>query len=103
MHPPTFGRRVLLHLSSHGNQRSLHPPPPAGVFSGYLDHFLLWQLEELGARMWLLSFSIAVAALASLPFAVLAEPFVRKLGSGRLVAVGLVVVGVKLFGKTESG
>ena len=77
------------------------PFPLTGVFSGYLDHFVLWRLEELGARMWLLSLSIAVAALASLPFAVLAEPIVRKLGSGRLVAVGLIAVGVKLFGEQK--
>ncbi|KAF0295007.1 Major facilitator superfamily domain-containing protein 6-B [Amphibalanus amphitrite] len=69
----------------------------AGVFSGYLDHFVLWHLEDIGARMWLLSFSIAVAAFVSLPVTVVAEPVVRKLGSGRLVTVGLAAVGVKLF------
>ena len=62
---------------------------------------MLWHLEELGARMWLLSFSIAVAALVSLPVAVVAEPIVRQLGCGRLVAVGLAAVGVKLFGENR--
>ncbi|XP_037076558.1 uncharacterized protein LOC119097627 [Pollicipes pollicipes] len=69
-----------------------------GVFSGYLDHYALWQLEELGGRMWLLALTVAVAALAALPLVVLAEPLVQRLGAGNLVAAGLAVVGIKLFG-----
>jgi len=70
----------------------------AGLMWGFLETFLFWYLEDLGADHLLMGMSMAVATLTSLPLQFYSNFLIKKLKHERLVVLALVCFAVRMVG-----
>jgi cyanate permease len=70
-----------------------------GTAWGYIESFLFWLLQDLGASRSLMGITITVGGVAGLPLLVLSGPIIRKLGHANVIFIGFVFYAIRLVGK----
>ena len=70
----------------------------AGFMWGFLETFLFWFLEDLGASKLLMGLSTAVATLTGLPITIYSHFFIKKLKHERIVILSLSCFGLRMLG-----
>jgi MFS family permease len=70
-----------------------------GTVWGYLESFLFWLLQDLGASRTLMGLTITVGGLAGLPLLALSGPIIEKVGHANIICLGFLFYGVRLIGK----
>lgn len=73
----------------------------AGILWGYLENFLFWHLEDLGATKFLMGISLAIGTLAGVPLTMFSTLIIKNLGHHKIVIFALVLYGIRLFGYAE--
>ncbi|XP_038207738.1 uncharacterized protein LOC119829341 [Zerene cesonia] len=69
-----------------------------GTAWGYLESFLFWFLQDLGASQSLMGITITVGGVAGLPLLVLSGPIIRKIGHSNVLFIGFIFYAIRLFG-----
>ncbi|XP_045495016.1 major facilitator superfamily domain-containing protein 6-A-like [Colias croceus] len=69
-----------------------------GTAWGYLESFLFWFLQDLGASQSLMGITITVGGVAGLPLLVLSGPIISKIGHSNVLFIGFVFYAIRLFG-----
>ncbi len=70
----------------------------AGAFWGFIECFLFWHLNDLGATHLQLGWTVAVGMLVSLPFLVFSGPITDLLGHVNVVVLGMLAYAVRMLG-----
>lgn len=70
----------------------------AGILWGYLENFLFWHLEDLGATKFLMGMSLAVGTLAGLPITMFSKLLIQTLGHRKIVTIALLLYAMRMFG-----
>ena len=52
----------------------------AGILWGYLENFLFWHLEDLGATKFLMGISLAIGTLAGVPITIFSKLIIKTMG-----------------------
>jgi len=73
----------------------------AGILWGYLENFLFWHLEDLGATKFLMGISLAIGTLAGVPLTMFSTLIIKNLGHHKIVVFALVLYAIRLFGYAE--
>lgn len=69
-----------------------------GTAWGYIESFLFWFLQDLGASQSLMGITITVSGLAGLPLLVLSGPIIDKLGHANVLFIGFIFYAIRLVG-----
>lgn len=69
-----------------------------GVFWGFLDNYLFWYLEDLGASKLLMGISVAFGTLAGILLNVTTKNILDKIGHPGVVMVATFLYSVRFFG-----
>ncbi|CAH0727396.1 unnamed protein product, partial [Brenthis ino] len=69
-----------------------------GTAWGYIESFLFWLLQDLGASRSLMGITITVGGVAGLPLLVLSGPIIQKLGHANVLFIGFVFYAIRLLG-----
>ncbi|XP_047530500.1 uncharacterized protein LOC125066465 [Vanessa atalanta] len=69
-----------------------------GTAWGYIESFLFWLLQDLGASRSLMGITITVGGIAGLPLLVLSGPIINKLGHANVLFIGFVFYAIRLMG-----
>ncbi|CAK1540106.1 unnamed protein product [Leptosia nina] len=69
-----------------------------GTAWGYLESFLFWFLQDLGASQSLMGITITVGGVAGLPLLVLSGPIISKIGHSNVLFIGFIFYAIRLFG-----
>ncbi|CAH2050547.1 unnamed protein product, partial [Iphiclides podalirius] len=69
-----------------------------GTAWGYIESFLFWLLQDLGASRSLMGVTITVGGIAGLPLLVLSGPIIKKLGHANVLFIGFVFYAIRLLG-----
>lgn len=69
-----------------------------GTAWGYIESFLFWLLQDLGASRSLMGITITVGGIAGLPLLVLSGPIIRRLGHANVIFIGFVFYAIRLLG-----
>lgn len=69
-----------------------------GTAWGYIESFLFWLLQDLGASRSLMGITITVGGVAGLPLLVLSGPIIQKLGHANVLFIGFVFYAIRLMG-----
>uniref|UniRef100_A0A0K2UEI0 Putative LOC101737216 [Bombyx mori] n=1 Tax=Lepeophtheirus salmonis TaxID=72036 RepID=A0A0K2UEI0_LEPSM len=70
----------------------------AGTFWGYIESFLFWFLDDLGASKFLMGLTIAVGMITSLPFLVFSGPITELIGHATVIIIGMWAYFIRLVG-----
>ena len=70
----------------------------AGTFWGFIEAFLFWYLDDLGASKFLMGWTVAVGMIVSLPFLVFSGPITDVIGHINVIVLGMVAYFVRLVG-----
>jgi len=73
----------------------------AGILWGYLENFLFWHLEDLGATKFLMGLSLAIGTLAGVPLTMFSTLIIKSLGHHKIVIFALILYSIRLFGYAE--
>lgn len=71
----------------------------SGTAWGYIESFLFWLLQDLGASRSLMGITITVGGVAGLPLLVLSGPIIRRVGHANVLFIGFVFYAIRLLGK----
>ncbi|XP_051153440.1 uncharacterized protein LOC127276820 [Leptopilina boulardi] len=69
-----------------------------GTAWGYIESFLFWFLQDLGASQSLMGITITVSGLAGLPLLVVSGPIIHKLGHANVLFIGFIFYAIRLVG-----
>ncbi|XP_016840927.1 major facilitator superfamily domain-containing protein 6 isoform X1 [Nasonia vitripennis] len=69
-----------------------------GTVWGYIESFLFWLLEDLGASRSLMGITITVGGIAGIPLLVLSGPIISRIGHANVLFIGFVFYSVRLLG-----
>ncbi|GBP83978.1 Major facilitator superfamily domain-containing protein 6-B [Eumeta japonica] len=69
-----------------------------GTAWGYIESFLFWLLQDLGASRSLMGITITVGGVAGLPLLVLSGPIISRLGHANVIFIGFVFYAIRLLG-----
>lgn len=69
-----------------------------GTAWGYLESFLFWLLQDLGASRTLMGLTITVGGIAGVPLLVLSGPIIKKLGHANILFIGFIFYTIRLLG-----
>ncbi|XP_041974938.1 uncharacterized protein LOC121730128 [Aricia agestis] len=69
-----------------------------GTAWGYIESFLFWLLQDLGASRSLMGITITVGGVAGLPLLVLSGPIINRVGHANVIFVGFVFYAIRLLG-----
>ncbi|XP_023934060.2 uncharacterized protein LOC112043036 [Bicyclus anynana] len=69
-----------------------------GTAWGYIESFLFWLLQDLGASRSLMGITITVGGVAGLPLLVLSGPIIKKLGHANVLFIGFLFYAIRLLG-----
>ncbi|XP_072940582.1 uncharacterized protein [Epargyreus clarus] len=69
-----------------------------GTAWGYIESFLFWLLQDLGASRSLMGITITVGGIAGLPLLVLSGPIINRLGHANVLFIGFVFYAIRLLG-----
>ncbi|XP_076031168.1 major facilitator superfamily domain-containing protein 6-like [Oratosquilla oratoria] len=70
----------------------------SGMNYGFLDTFLFWFLEDLGANKKLMGLTVTVGSVAGIPLLMASGYLMSKLGHVNTIALGLAVYVIRNFG-----
>ena len=70
----------------------------AGMLWGFLETFLFWYMEDLGATKFLMGISLAVGTLAGVPLTIFSRLLIRKLGHNVIVILALTLYSLRMLG-----
>ena len=73
----------------------------AGIMWGYLENFLFWHLEDLGATKFLMGISLAVGTIAGVPLTMFSTLIIQGLGHRKIVILAIVLYAIRMFGYSE--
>lgn len=76
----------------------IRSPLSAGTAWGYIESFLFWLLQDLGASRSLMGVTVTVGGIAGIPLLVLSGPIIARLGHANVLFIGFVFYAVRLFG-----
>jgi len=71
----------------------------SGTAWGYIESFLFWLLQDLGASRTLMGLTITVGGIAGVPLLVLSGPIIKKLGHANILFIGFIFYTIRLLGK----
>lgn len=71
----------------------------AGTVWGYIESFLFWLLEDLGASRSLMGITITVGGIAGIPLLVLSGPIINRIGHANVLFIGFVFYSIRLLGR----
>nr|XP_018901262.1 PREDICTED: uncharacterized protein LOC109033204 [Bemisia tabaci] len=69
-----------------------------GTAWGYIESFLFWLLQDLGASRVLMGSTITVGGLAGMPLLIMSGPIVEKIGHANVLFLGFVFYAIRLVG-----
>ncbi|KAG8232404.1 hypothetical protein J437_LFUL013975, partial [Ladona fulva] len=69
-----------------------------GAAWGFLEGFLFWLLQDLGASRTLMGLTVTVGGAAGLPLLALAGPITAKIGYHAVIAISFIVYAIRLLG-----
>lgn len=69
-----------------------------GTAWGYIESFLFWLLQDLGASRSLMGITITVGGIAGIPLLVLSGPIIDKIGHANVLFIGFIFYAIRLFG-----
>ncbi|TRY69336.1 hypothetical protein TCAL_04104 [Tigriopus californicus] len=70
----------------------------AGLLWGFLETFLFWFMEDLGATKFLMGLSLAVGTLAGVPVTIFSRVIISKLGHHFVILTTLVIYSCRMLG-----
>ena len=70
----------------------------AGIMWGYLENFLFWHLEDLGATKFLMGISLAVGTIAGVPLTIFSKLIIQGLGHRKIVVLAIILYAIRMFG-----
>lgn len=70
----------------------------AGIFWGYIEGFLFWYLDDLGASKLEMGWTVTIGMITSLPFLVFSGPITEVLGHVNVIIIGMLAYFVRLLG-----
>ena len=70
----------------------------AGTAWGYIESFLFWLLEDLGASRSLMGITVTAGGIASIPILLLSGPMISKLGHANVIFIGFIFYAIRLLG-----
>ena len=73
----------------------------AGIMWGYLENFLFWHLEDLGATKFLMGISLAVGTVAGVPLTIFSKAIIKGLGHRKIVILAIGLYAIRMFGYAE--
>nr|CAH7750551.1 unnamed protein product [Callosobruchus chinensis] len=65
---------------------------------GFIESFLFWLLDDLGASKSLMGLTVTVGGLVGIPLLVLSGPIVKKLGHSNVIFIGFIFYAIRLMG-----
>jgi MFS family permease len=69
---------------------------------GFIETFIVWYLEELGASRSIIGLSISLGAASGIPMSIFAGDLERKFGYIRILIFGIIVYAIRLIGYSYS-
>ncbi|XP_014276523.1 uncharacterized protein [Halyomorpha halys] len=69
-----------------------------GTAWGYIESFLFWLLQDLGASRSLMGITITVGGIAGLPLLVMSGPIIARIGHANVLFIGFVFYAIRLLG-----
>ncbi|KAL7638054.1 UNVERIFIED_CONTAM: hypothetical protein RMT77_011679 [Armadillidium vulgare] len=72
----------------------------AGTCYGYIETFLFWLLEDLGADRRLMGLTLTVGCIFGIPLLMISTYILKKIGHVNTIAIGFCVYVVRLLGYT---
>nr|CAD7403475.1 unnamed protein product [Timema cristinae] len=70
----------------------------SGTAWGYIESFLFWLLQDLGASGSLMGITITVAGVAGIPLLVLSGPIIDRIGHANVLFIGFIFYAIRLLG-----
>merc|ERR1712018_949825 len=70
----------------------------AGTFWGYIESFLFWHLDDLGAPKFLMGWTVAVGMVTSLPFLIFSGPITDTIGHMNVIILGMLAYTGRMLG-----
>ncbi len=70
----------------------------AGTFWGYIEAFLFWYLDDLGAPKHLMGWTVAVGMVTSLPFLIFSGPITDTIGHMNVIILGMLAYSCRMLG-----
>ncbi len=70
----------------------------AGVLWGFVESYLFWHLEDLGATKLLMGISLAVGTLAGLPVTIFSRLMIGSIGHEAIAFIALSLYGIRFIG-----
>uniref|UniRef100_A0A1B6CUD4 Major facilitator superfamily (MFS) profile domain-containing protein n=1 Tax=Clastoptera arizonana TaxID=38151 RepID=A0A1B6CUD4_9HEMI len=69
-----------------------------GTAWGYIESFLFWLLQDLGASRSLMGITITIGGIAGLPLLVLSGPIIDRIGHANVLFIGFIFYAIRLMG-----
>ena len=70
----------------------------AGVFWGFIEGFLFWFLDDIGASKLQMGWTVTIGMVTSLPFLVFSGPITDLVGHINVMILGMVAYTVRMIG-----
>lgn len=70
----------------------------AGTFWGYIEAFLFWHLDDMGAQRFLMGWTVAVGMVTSLPFLIFSGPITDTIGHMNVIILGMLAYTGRMLG-----
>ena len=70
----------------------------AGTFWGFIEAFLFWHLDDLGAPRFLMGWTVAVGMVTSLPFLIFSGPITDTIGHMNVIILGMMAYTGRMLG-----
>lgn len=69
-----------------------------GTAWGYIESFLFWLLQDLGASNSLMGITVTIGGIGGLPLLVLSGPIIERFGHANVLFVGFIFYSIRLLG-----
>ncbi|KAG8298219.1 hypothetical protein J6590_018623 [Homalodisca vitripennis] len=69
-----------------------------GTAWGYIESFLFWLLQDLGASRSLMGITITIGGIAGLPLLVMSGPIIDRIGHANVLFIGFIFYAIRLLG-----
>lgn len=70
-----------------------------GTAWGYIESFLFWVLQDLGATRSLMGITITIGGIAGIPLLVMSGPIIEHIGHANVLFIGFIFYAIRLVGK----
>ncbi|XP_077298637.1 uncharacterized protein LOC143919921 [Arctopsyche grandis] len=69
-----------------------------GMAWGYIESFLFWLLQDLGASNSLMGITVTVGGFGAIPVLLFSGPLIDKIGQANVLFIGFIFYSIRLFG-----